>query len=85
MSRRPTCPTCPRPRQSDHLMCGICWAKVPREIQHRVWATARAMWGDRKSQKAREAWLAARQDAINAVADTHLVKGYSGPVRRGRP
>ena len=79
MSRRPTCPTCPRPRQSDHLMCGICWAKVPRETQNRVWRTARAMWSDRKSLNARDAWLAARQDAINAVAGTRLTTGPQRP------
>ena len=60
-------------------MCGICWAKVPRETQNRVWVTARAMWGDRKSQNAREAWLAARQDAINAVAATRLAPGPQQP------
>ena len=59
------CPTgCPRKAREGHLMCGPCWAEVPRELRHDVLRTWRAF----KHEPGHARLLAYRDAAEHAVA-----------------
>lgn len=64
----PRCPIagCPRRRETDHLMCGRHWHRVPRALQDRVYRTwnARLRTDDPAAVNAHEA---AKKAAIEAV------------------
>ena len=69
------CPVgCGRTARPGHLMCGPCWAEVPRELQRDVYRTWRALQATRSrarqfgKTKALEDYQAARDAAIASVA-----------------
>jgi len=63
------CPTgCGRQVARGHLMCRPCWAKVPKELQQRVYVTWRAWRKDFADETAMAAYREARENAMAAIA-----------------
>lgn len=62
---RRECPItrCPRTVRPGHLMCGVHWRQVPREIQTLVWSSWRS-WNRTHSDDAWEAYTDARLAAL---------------------
>lgn len=60
----------------EMLMCRAHWARVPREIQRRVWGAYRK--GQCDDMRPSRAWLDAADDAIAAVA---ALEGRTAPTR----
>lgn len=58
---------CKRACPSAHLMCGPCWAKVPRDLQREVYRTVRLRDG-RAADASWAPWWRAAHRAIHAVA-----------------
>lgn len=65
-----SCPIagCDESRKDDRLLCLHHWRRVPKEIQRRVWSTARAMLAESEAGgPAYREWRAVRDEAIAAV------------------
>lgn len=63
------CPTgCGRPVEAGKLMCRPCWARVPVDLQSKVYATWRAWRKNLDNADLRRAYRSARDNAIAAIA-----------------
>ena len=67
-----TCAVCEREIGLDYLMCLTHWRQVPQPIARRVWSTWRS-WQScdhlplRMRQQRHDAYLKARQEAIDSI------------------
>lgn len=63
------CPTgCGRNVSLGKLLCSVCWARVPGELQSRVYKTWRAWRKDFGDGDAMEAYGEAKEAAIASIA-----------------
>lgn len=56
-----------------HLMCGSCWARVPKSIQIEVYATLRAYKRARGMEDLPEVEFQAVRDAYKAAKDSAIL------------
>lgn len=64
-----SCPTgCTRKVDPGKLMCRPCWAKVPQDLQKRVYATWRAWRKDFGNEQAMLDYDTAKENAIASIA-----------------
>lgn len=69
MSIGTDCPTgCGRTAAAGHMACRPCWAKVPKDLQKKVYATWRAWRKDFGDADLAAEYRNARENALAAIA-----------------
>lgn len=83
MTEMKTCPIdgCDREHRSRLLMCNLHWRMVPKDLQTRVYKTARTMWNGEPNGV--QDWEEAAQHAIIAVEEKEGARAATKEPIRG--